>query len=442
MNDVLRFARRLRDAGLTVAPSEICDAIGGLTCFPTGTEDFNHYLVLRAALVKRIEDQPVFDTVYQLFFCNQVPTLLTPGIAEVRSSFGHGFKATGLSTLAAAMLDGEFAPCQASLGDAVQRQCQENVPIEESIRRVLVDLNYFGAVNSLRLSKERGILPEWAYQAAQENANRFVRTVQNSVLLRFSEQGLDWKDIGQYLDWRQKSFNIMTAAEISLVKSYLAKIGHKLAVRLGSKRKQSQTGTIDMPLTLRQAMARGAIVSEIVYSRRIPNKPELVLLCDISNSVYLFTGFMLQLVTVLKQKFERVRVFVFVDTIWEIPPGLFNYDMQTTLENIREHNKCSRSGLSDFGRVFSQFASEVLPQLTPKTTLMVLGDARNNWRPPEVPSFRQICAGVKRTYWLNPLAQAEWGKDDCIIKQYAPYCKGVFACSCLAQLEQVARKIL
>lgn len=442
MTDVLLFARLLRDAGLSVAPSEIAEAIAGLAVLVQAYQRDLHYRVLLATLVKRVEDQAVFDSVYKLYF-GELGPLSSPGpkTPPVRSS-NQGLKSAGLSTLAMALLNGDFAPCQYALRESVVKLCQRGQGVEESVRRVLVNLDYFGVLNSLRLAKQRGVLEEWEYLAAQENATKLTRQVHEAVLKSLLDQGTEWSEITRNLNWREKSFSLLSSTETVLVKSYLDKIGKKLAVRPGLQPKPAPTGALDLRRTLRNAMSRGGGVWELLYGRKVPTKPDLILMCDVSNSVYRFTGFMLQLVAAFRQRFNRVRAFLFVDTLWEVPDDFFQTDIHQALADIRENNRCSISGLSDFGQVFCKFTAEVLPELNPRSTLLILGDARNNWRPTELSVFKQISSGLRRVYWLNPLPAHEWGQEDCQLRLYSPFCTGVFECGSLVQLEQVAAKIL
>lgn len=443
MSDLLKFARLLREAGLVVAPSEIVDAVRSVHLLNLDNSNPEHFHVLQSCLVKRVEDQPVFYSLYQLFFQKQGgPSKQSADNNTRAQTTAQGMTMMGLSTLAQGMLDGEFAPCMKSLHQSVRQECKSGIPVEEITRRALVSLDYFSAVNSLRLKRQRGELPEWQYQTVLSNAEMFTRQVQTEVLHRLLELGGDWQTVSHQLNWRKKSFNVMNAAELGLVKNYLDKIGRRLAVRYGLKVKESSSGAFDLRFTLRKAMARGGRVWNLTYSRKIPTKPDLILLCDVSNSVYLFTGFMLQLVAAFKERFSRVRAFVFVDTLWEIPQELFQRDIERTLEDVREQNRCSISGLSDFGKVFCQFESKVISEANSATTLLILGDARTNWNPPEVDSFKKICGALRKVYWLNPLPREQWGEEDCQMALYSPYCKGVFECGNLLQLEEIAARIL
>ncbi|HEX3015598.1 MAG TPA: VWA domain-containing protein [Desulfobacteria bacterium] len=438
----MTFARLLREAGLSVASSEIAEAEFSVQSLGLAYPEPAHYDILQATLVKRREDQPPFCSLYKLYFGDANLTARSKSQRKTEPGGDQGFKSLGLSTLAAAMLNGDFTPCHNSIRDSVIKLVGRELPLEESVRRVLVNLDYFGALNSIRLNKERRKLPEWMYQNAVENAENLYREVQDEVLQRLLTLGADWQKTVRQLNWREKSFSLLTPAEMRLVKTYLDKIGKKLATKPGLKRKPAPGGEFDLGNTLRRAMATGGQIWKLNYAKRIPARPELVLLCDVSNSVYRFTGFMLQLVAAIKERFRSVRSFLFVDILWEVPADIFQADMQTALEDIRENNRCSVSGLSDFGQVFCQFAVGVLPEVSPQASLIILGDARNNWRPNEFDTFKQICQRFKHVYWLNPLSVSEWDEEDGQMHVYAPACSGVFECGNLAQLEQVVAKIL
>ncbi len=438
MQEIIFFARLLRGAGLVIAPSEISEAHQGLALMGNPAAGPAHYDVLRSTLVKRSEDLAVFASLYQLFFGDEVYALA--GQEKAHQAPGQGLKASDLPTLAQALLSGE--PCRSRVRDAVRQLKQRDEVIDEQVRKVLVSLDYFGSLNSIRLAKERGKLTEWEHRTALDNGSALISLVQAEVLKDLLQHGENWTRIARHLNWREKSFNSLSSAEMCLVKACLDKIGKKLATRPSLKGKPAGSGRLDLRVTARQALARGGGIWSLAYNRQVPAKPDLVLLCDVSNSVYRFTGFLLQLVAAFRERFHQIRAFLFVDILWEIPGSLLSGEIGEVLADIRENNRCSLSGLSDFGQVFCQFEAAVLGQLNPKSTLLILADGRNNWRPPETSTFKKIAAGLRRVYWLNPLPREEWGREDCQLHLYSPHCSGVFECGSLQQLQQVAAQIL
>ncbi len=151
---------------------------------------------------------------------------------------------------------------------------------------------------------------------------------------------------------------------------------------------------------------------------------------------------MLQLVYTIQNRFRNVRSFLFVDTVDEVTQYFWNQDIEEALKNAFVNAHFSISGFSDFGKVFVTFATKFLPGISPQSTLIILGDARNNWRPDEKEFLEKISKHVRGVIWFNPQPRERWDTEDSIMSVYAPYCSQVFECRNLKQLEKVVEAIL
>ena len=229
--------------------------------------------------------------------------------------------------------------------------------------------------------------------------------------------------------------------EIEEIRRFIAKLGRKLAVRLSRRYRKSKRGRVDLQRTTRSAFSTGGIPVLLKNKKRTRKQSEMVLLCDASKSVAPFSAFMLQLVYSLQNQFRAVRSFLFVDVIDEVTEYLRGTDFDRALERALTEGRFSRSGISDFGRVFAMFASKYLPDISPRSTVIVVADARNNGYPDERNYLEQIAGRVRRLIWLNPQPSEEWDKDDNIMSVYAPYCDQVFECRNLKQLEEAVRRV-
>jgi uncharacterized protein with von Willebrand factor type A (vWA) domain len=168
-----------------------------------------------------------------------------------------------------------------------------------------------------------------------------------------------------------------------------------------------------------------------------PAKPEIVVIADVSGSVASFARFTLHLVHVISSQFSQVRSFVFVDGLDEVT-HLFaeTDDPAEAVERITaEADVVAADGHSDYGRALSTFARRFAPELTRRTTVLILGDARNNYHPAQAEVLEEIAQRVKAIYWLNPEPRSYWNSGDSILNVYAPHCDDVLECRTLRQLE-------
>ena len=168
-----------------------------------------------------------------------------------------------------------------------------------------------------------------------------------------------------------------------------------------------------------------------------PTKPEVFLLCDVSGSMATFARFALQFVYAMSSQFSKLRSFAFVDGIDEVT-AFFEAGsaFEVALERVgSEAEVVWLDGHSDYGHVLAQFWERYGAELTPRSTVILTGDARNNYRDARGDIMAAIAGIVRAVYWLNPEPQAYWDTGDSVMSAYAGHCDGVFEVRNLRQLE-------
>jgi uncharacterized protein with von Willebrand factor type A (vWA) domain len=197
-------------------------------------------------------------------------------------------------------------------------------------------------------------------------------------------------------------------------------LARTLATRLAAKRRRQRAGQIDLRKTLRKSMSTGGVPIDLVLAKPRPARPELVVLCDVSGSVAGFSHFTLLLVHALRQQFSRVRVFAFIDTTDEVT-HLFgpDADLAVAVQRItREAEVYTRDGHSDYGHAFVSFLDKYPNVLSPRSSLLILGDGRNNYRNPETELLTHMVSASRHAHWLNPEPRNLWGSGDSAIPRY------------------------
>ena len=209
--------------------------------------------------------------------------------------------------------------------------------------------------------------------------------------------------------------------QLRQMRRVVAPLARTLATRLAARRRRSRAGQIDLRKTLRKSMSTGGVPIDVVLRKPRPARPELVVLCDVSGSVAGFSHFTLLLVHALRQQFSRVRVFAFIDTTDEVT-HLFgpDADLAVAVQRItREAAVYTRDGHSDYGHAFVSFLDKYPNVLSPRSSLLVLGDGRNNYRNPEVELLTQMVTASRHAHWLNPEPKHLWGSGDSAVLRYA-----------------------
>jgi uncharacterized protein with von Willebrand factor type A (vWA) domain len=233
-----------------------------------------------------------------------------------------------------------------------------------------------------------------------------------------------------------------SAADLEAIANAIGPLAQRLALVLNRqaahrKRKLSIRGT------LRRAMGSGGIPFRLVTEPARPPRPDLVVLCDVSGSVSTFSRFTLDMLTALDSRLSRLRVFAFIDGLAEIT-GLVQATRaaghrldarQVARESVRF------SGNSDYGWVMREFAAEHARQLTSRSVVLVIGDARSNYLDPAVSAFAEIQRRAGQVYWLNPEPRRSWNDGDSVIGQYAPFCAQVEECRNLRQIADFVQSL-
>ena len=218
----------------------------------------------------------------------------------------------------------------------------------------------------------------------------------------------------------------------------------KLAVRLARKRRHGRKGPLDFRRTVRHSLSYGGVPAEPKFRYPKPSKPEIMVIADISGSVAAFARFTLHLVYALNNQFSKVRSFVFIDGLDEVTDFFENVDDIT--EAIHRVNTEADviwvDGHSDYGHAFEIFDERFAKDIGPKTTVIILGDARNNYHASQSWVIKNIEDKARKVFWLNPEPKSYWDTGDSIVGEYSDFCNGTFEVRNLKQLEAFVENLV
>ena len=225
--------------------------------------------------------------------------------------------------------------------------------------------------------------------------------------------------------------------ELALLRKALYPLARRLAVRLARKRRHGRKGPLDFRSTVRHSLSYGGVPAEPKFKYPRPHKPEIVVIADISGSVAAFARFTLHLVYAIAAQFSKVRSFVFIDGIDEVTR--FFDGVEDITEAVHRVNTEADvvwvDGHSDYGHALEVFWNKWGKEIGPKTTVMILGDARNNYHASQSWVLKEMQHRARHVYWLNPEPRSYWDTGDSIVGEYATHTDGTFECRNLRQLE-------
>jgi uncharacterized protein len=241
----------------------------------------------------------------------------------------------------------------------------------------------------------------------------------------------------------QVEFLTAHAQQLAELRRIVHPLARRLASRLAVRRRHAKRGALDMRRTLRRSMSTGGVPMRPAYRTRRRGRPELVVLCDVSGSVAGFSHFTLLLVQALREQFSRVRVFAFVEQTDEVThmfePGAEPVGVMARV--LREADLIRFDGHSDYGNAFGSFAERWGDAVGPRSSLLVLGDARTNFRDPQLAVLRRLVGQARHAHWLNPEPRGQWGSGDSAALRYAELL-AMHECRTAAQLADVVEALI
>jgi uncharacterized protein len=450
------FAGALREAGVPAGTSEVLDAARVV-----GAVDLLDRSQLRAglaaALIKRPVHRPAFDVLFDLWW----PAAVGEPVDLASSPDGSPEEGPGgepdldalRGELQRLLLDGDdealrrFARLAvAQLGHAGAQPGRQSWFTYRVLRTLSPETLIAAMLDALLAGEPRGGLAEQvARQQLQERIAALRAYVEAEVRRRVAEE----RDRDQVARTAlppladQVDFLRAQRDELAAMRRSVQPLARRLASRLAARRRLGREGRLDVRRTVRASLGTGGVPLVTHHRPRRVHKPELVVLCDVSGSVAGFAHFTLMLTAALREQFSRVRAFAFIDTCDEVTrlfaPGA---DLADSVRRLgREADLVWYDGHSDYGHSLTVFVDRWADAVGPKTSLLVLGDARTNYRDPAVAVLKGLVDRSRHAYWLNPEPRREWGSGDSMALRYGEVVEMV-ECRNVAQLTDFVGRLL
>jgi hypothetical protein len=269
--------------------------------------------------------------------------------------------------------------------------------------------------------------------------NRLLREI---IQQEQRKKGLEPREPSTRTTLADKSFAFYTEDDIRRMNDAVARLAQRLKNRLSVRRKRAARGRFNVKETLRKNLQFGGVPFHIQLDRRRKTKPQVMVLCDISDSVLNASRFMLQFVYSVQDLYSKVRSFVFVADIGEVTRLFEEHDIQSAVEAALKGDVVDVFSHSNFGRAFEQFYKGFFAAVNGKTTVLIIGDGRNNYNRPNDWVLREIRQKAKQLIWLNPESRMTWGIGDSEMPRYAPHCHVSEECRSINQLYKIVDLIV
>ena len=445
----IRLVHALRQVSVSISSQDILEAQVCLDRFP----DLSEKQILKSLFIHHPQDSLMFETIWRILLENPKSSVLNHSkdgakdalLEENQDSSGTGGQGVGRGsggvslTAKGNILDFSHITNLIPFTRLEELTCN-GLEFEEIVQINLAEMNYYTWINSYDLAYQRSELSEEDWYTHQNNRTTLMREIKQQVFTAQVSHENSWEPLARQ-HWLFKPLSTLTDEEKGLVKSSIRKLARKLAMRPGSRWKISPRGSIDISRIISQSIQWDGILFRLSYRQRIPRAPELVVLCDVSNSMAAFVEFLIYIVMCLRTRFRKIRVFFFIDSVWDVSDFVWDDDLGVVKQEIKSWGRMASSGFTDYGVVFRELAENQLRDLSSRATLVILGDGKNNFRPAQPEYLAQISSRVRNVFWLNPLDSQEWNEPDNMIKEYQKYCSKVYRCRSASDFQRVVKDV-
>ena len=448
LDRMLEFGRALRAAGVPVAVSENLDALRALQHVSLDERE-SMKAALAATMVKNEGHRAAFDTLFDLYFG-------TGRGVEALAERDAGDTESTREELTAELRDALNGQGGGDLRDLARRAVAQFGRLESpasgtwySQYQVLRTLDVDSLVEMLRGSAEvddttSAFERRLRLGEIEARARAFRDMTLAETRRRVAEHDGPEKVARYAVTPLPEDLSFLSAtSDMAELRRAVRPLARKLATRVAMKRRRARRGQLDVRRTVRHSLSTGGVPFDTEFRHRAPHRPELVVLCDVSSSVSRFARFALMLTHALSSQFSRVRSFAFVDTLDEVTHFFEHEDFLTAVDRMyREAEVVRVDGHSDYGASFQRLHDLHGAEIGPRTTLLILGDARNNYRAHEAWALKALRASARHTYWLNPEPVGDWDTGDSLASTYAACVDKMVEVRNLRQLEEFIARVL
>ena len=439
--------KALRGSGLDIALNAQIDASQAVDLVGWADRDLLKN-ALRTTLVKALPDHAVFDDCFERFFSFSAFRQLRPAPAAQSAptavspapTFAQG--GNGAPSLAAMVFSGDSAALAKRLKEAARQIgltgiwvfSQKGYYIQKLQRQMGLE-----ALDREIAEASRQTPPSAQVSELRQVRQRVFEEVRNFVEQQLALYGTaptrqlhdDFLQTQKLADIERRDFQRMH--------EIVRKIAKRLAERHARRNKRQLRGQLDFRKTLRRNATYGGVLFETFWRTEIVDRPRVIAICDVSGSVRAYARFLLLFLYSLNELVSDIRSFAFTNHLVDVSPTFAAMPVEQAVDKII--SAVGGRG-TDYGQMFTDVLTQVLPKVDRKTTVLILGDARNNHGDAQVGVLNLLHQRSRRVVWLNPESRLLWGQGDSEMKRYLPFCHIARECSSLRQLERVLDDLL
>ena len=437
------FVQALRGAGLRISPDEAGQAMDAAALVGYARRQRFHD-ALAVTLVKQQQDRPPFEETFPRFFeaedsrvdpsGDMEPAMPAPAADPASAQTPEEQQAEALLASTPEQLQQRMAEAAAEM-DFTQMEVITQQGLYS--RRLLMNMG-MGAVDDRVLQLDLG---NPSQQARAEQLRQWRARVREQAAGQVRRQFL-LHGAGKGRALREQTLRAVPfrdLREFRDVQALVRKMARRLASLHQRRMKTSRRGMLDARRTMVASIRHDGVPAKLFWRRRPPRKTRVMVICDVSSSVSDAARFLLQFLYAMNDVLPRVRSFAFASRFDEITDDFSRYSPEVAVGQVLD--RLSGSG-TDYAEMFRAFQARCERELDAHTTVIILGDARNNYLPDGAETLQAIRRRVKQVWWLNPESRGRWNSGDAVMDRYLPHCRLARQCATLNDLERVVDSLL
>ena len=452
---ILQLIAALRASGVRVSLAESAEAFSAVDLM--GIQDREEFrLSLRATLVKDVKDLPTFDKLFPLFFGSGQPPMMggnpsddmTPEEAQMWAEAMKQF-AENLRQRMQRLMSGEQLSREEleALGQMVGLNQTDDLryqnwmaqrmmralafpEVREALKELMEQLQQMG------MSRDR---VEQIRNMIQQNMQGMREQIEQFAGERIAEN-ISEKPRGESMDnLLNRPFNALSDADKKVLQNEVKRLAAMLRTRIALRQKRAKSGQLDPKATIRANLKYHGVPMEIKHKDRV-RKPKIVVICDISTSMRFCSELMLSFLFALQGQVRKTHAFAFIDHLESISEDFSGFNADEAIQSVLWRMPSGHYN-TDLGWSLQNFNDGFMDTLNSGTTLIIVGDGRNNYYDPRLDIFSTMTRRAVRTIWLNPEPPTMWHGDSDMPK-YAPLCSNVLKVSNLRELAEAVDTLM
>lgn len=453
---IIQLISALRASGVRISLAESAESFSAVDLM--GIQDREQFrLSLRATLIKDARDIPTFDKLFPLFFGSGQPPMmggnlsenLTPEEAQMLAQALREY-AENLRNRMERLMSGEPLSREEleQLGQMVGLNQLDDIRYQDWLRQRMERALAFPEVREalrelMQQLAEMGMTPDRLQQMReliQQNMAGMQQQLNQFAGERLAEN-LSERPPGESADsLLNRPFEALTDADKKALQREVQRLAAALRTRIALRQKHAKNGQLDAKATIRANLKHGGVPLEIRHRDRL-RKPRIVVLCDISTSMRFCSELMLTFLYTLQGQVSKTHAFAFIDHLEYISADFSIADGNQAIRGVLRRMPAG-SYNTDLGYSLKNYIDGYFDTLNGQTTLLIVGDGRNNYNDPRIDLFQKMTRRAARTVWMTPEPPSLWGTGDSDMPAYVPLCDNILQVRTLADLAAAVDRLL